>query len=124
MPPLPGERVVGRQVPGGWALEDEAQAEATLIAAAYHVCRWLMPITTWEPGIHRYAVCLPTGMPAVLDVGVMLEIGRSEVSMRVPISGEDAGRELVERIREQALTMVPGGAESVRAPEPADDLPF
>lgn len=124
MSAAPGERIVSRAVPGGWPRSDGAQAQATLVAAAYHVCRWLLPVVAWEPGTRRFAVVLPSGMPGILEVSVLLEIGKAEVALRVPCGGEEAGIELIERVREQALAMAPEQEEVAVASEPADELPF
>lgn len=125
MTEMPGERLVSRHVPGGWKQEDGAQAAATLIAASFHTCRLLLPLSCFEPGTHRFAIALDNGMPGVLEVRVLLGIGRAEVSLRVPAGGDEAGCDLIDRVCEQALAMAPEKSpEEQPAIAAVDDLPF
>lgn len=58
---VPGECIARIHVTGGWADHDNAQAEATITAAAYHVCRWLLPLDGWRSGRRRWAIALDGG---------------------------------------------------------------
>lgn len=123
---MPGESVVEDRVPGGWREGDETQATATVVAAAYHVCRQLLPLHSWGSHVRRYAIALPSGSPAVLEVSVMMTLGKVQLSLRVPVEEEQAGQELLDRMREQVTTMAPERKELVPACHPGDDddLPF
>jgi hypothetical protein len=121
---MPGESIISRHVPGGW--EDGTQAEASLTAAAYHTCRWLLPVDAWEPGVHRYIIAMDGAIPALLEISVHLPLGQCELSLRISTGADKVGMALVEQIRELALKLAPAREDGSRTAQVrvADELPF
>jgi hypothetical protein len=118
---LPGERLVRQHVPGDWRGED-AQAAATLRAAAHYVCQHLLPVDTPDARTWAYVVAVD-GTPAVLQIDVFTAIGLSDLSLRVTREAETAAGEVLDRIRQQALQMAPAALSQAEIPA-CDELPF
>ena len=99
----PGESVIGLDVMGDW--QHEAHAVATLQAAAHLVCTYLVPIESSDADTLQFAVCLETGVPAVLGISVLLALAHSQIEIRVPAAEVRRAERTLEKIRNQALTM-------------------
>jgi hypothetical protein len=105
-----------------WESGQNAEAEATLTAAALQVCTHMLSLFCNEGAeSSQWAVALAARVPAVFETNVLVEIGLCELRLRVPIRCEAQGMALLEEIRRRAMDLAPPMPER---PAVEDDLPF
>jgi hypothetical protein len=117
---VPGEGEIRRVVRGAWS--DDLQTVTTLYAAVQVACQHIMPISADGKGSFTVACALDEGVPAILAINHYL--GRDTVCIHVPAAFERAAEDLLTRISEVALRIVPERPLCAATEPDDDDCPF